>query len=197
MPLFARATPLQVGQPHCRSRNSRATGIQNAVKSGQDRSPEQQFRRPMKIHIPPNHSSKSKNNPRPNRRQEKKTQQAQPSRSRLVQRAHGPIGIPKRQNRSGNKADRQKAKSQPNPLCSRRIASCRGEGPRLIKKIVRQEKNRLNHHDEANKTPTNSHGELDSPTRQLDCSYLLPRISMNPGQRRSSVLAKARAMLTG
>jgi hypothetical protein len=45
---------------------------------------------------------------------------------------------------------------------------------------VRQEKDRLNHYDEANKTPTSSHEELDSPTCQLDCSYLLSRISMNP-----------------
>src|SRR5580704_3292383 len=104
----------------------------------------------MEVQIQTGQAANSDQHPGKDGREKKKTEQTQPNRSRLVEQAQQRAGITKRQQRSGEKADRQNAEAPFEPKRAAGSSSRRRQSPRLIEQIMRQKKHRLNHRNETN-----------------------------------------------
>src|SRR2546425_6555003 len=102
----------------------------------------------MKVHLQPSQPRNSENNPRGRRRDEEKREQTQPNRSSPVKRAQSSICIAKGEQRSANKAHRQKADNQFDPQRPMKSASCGRKCPGLKEEKMGQKKNGLNNCNE-------------------------------------------------
>jgi hypothetical protein len=112
----------QVRKPNRRSRDTRPTCVEDTVQSGHYCGTEQQFHGPMEVHVQPRQPRNSENNPGGNRRKEEEAHQTHPNRSSPVKRTQRGICIAKGQQRSGNKAYRQKTEGQFDPERPGRLA---------------------------------------------------------------------------
>src|SRR5229473_7270565 len=131
----------------------------------------------MEVHVQPRQPRNSENNPGGNRREKEEAHQTHPNRSSPVKRAQSGICIAKGEQRSGDKARRQKPEDQFDPERAGGFAPCGRKGPRLIEQIMGQKKNGLNNCDETDYLSAYTHGALDSATHDSDCCHNLSEIA--------------------
>src|SRR5271169_1562664 len=138
----------QVREPHGGSRNPRPTRVEYPVESSENGKPKQQLHAPMKVHVQPGQPGNPENNPGGNRREKEEAHQTYPNCSNLVKRPQRSVRVAKGEQRSGDKAHRQRPEDEFDPERAVGFAPCGRKGPGLIEEIMGQQKNRLNSCDD-------------------------------------------------
>ncbi len=97
----------QIFEFHGDPPDPRPTGVQQSGKSAQHGGRVQDFHDFVEAHIHPGKLRHAKYGPRRTRREKQEADNSKPHRGNPIESSHGGIGVAKREQRCGQKADRQ------------------------------------------------------------------------------------------